>query len=315
MISNLIRPRVSLDSRNCRLFIRSLSPSIFSFRSGYQSLTSQRKLGSLTTSIWKSSLHTTSRALDFYRPPKNYIIGGGPLSKIWSRIPDGVKLITGIGLSAYLLIFVAIPILTLVIPPLLIGSWIVFRSNKFLREKQNQRRWDLIKDSTLIFEPQHKRDPRLLPPPEQINSEIANFEINRIIDAFWSNEQGISDKFQVDINDLALGSIDAVQFNYNSNASVFIDDYQMMAIIQRTLYDKSKGKEIANVIMSLKMLERPMFEDIVDPIVNIGKSLVLIEISPRSLFDKSYYLKTSSLSSDFNNESEIIDVKGKTRTL
>lgn len=267
----------------------------------------------LKTPLGIRSLHSTTSVYNYYRPPRSTIYESGPVSKLWNRTPDGIKLVSLIGVTGYLFIYVAIPILTLVVPPVVLGSIGFYQLNKFKRNKANSKRWEMISDSSLIFNPITSRGASL-PPPEQINNEIANFEINRIIDAFWSNEQGITDKFKVDIDDLALGSMDAFEFNYNSNSVLFKDDFKLMGIQQRPLYDKSKNKEIASVIMSLEMLDMPKYGDgNVDATLNIGKSKVLIEIKPTSFFAKSFYLKTASISSE-NNE-EFIDVKGKTRTL
>lgn len=259
-------------------------------------------------------IHSTIKKLNYYRPPRNKIYETGPISKIWNRTPDGIKIISLISISSYLFIFVAIPIITLVLPPLILGSIGFYKFNKFKNEKLNLKRWELINDSTLIFNPIYLN--KVLQPPEQINNEIANFEINRIIDAFWLNEQGICSKFNIDINNLALGSLDAFEFNYNSNSILFNENFKLMAIQQRPLYDKLKNKEIGSVIMSLQILENPKFNDgNIDPTLNIGKSKVLIEIKPNKFFSNSIYLKTGSISNENNNQNDFIDIKGKTRTL
>lgn len=270
-------------------------------------------LQNLTRPFAIRSFHANTQALNYYRPPRNSIYETGPLSRVWNRMPDGIKLVGLIGVSGYLFIYVAVPILTLVVPPLVLGTIGLYQLNKFKRNRSNKQRWEMIKDSTLQFNPIHSN--KVLPPPEQINGEIANFEINRIIDAFWANEQGIADRFDVDIDNLALGSLDALEFNYNSNSVLFKDDFRLMAIQQRPLYDKSKNKEIATVIMSLQMLDMPKYSDgIADPTLNIGRSKVLIELKPTTLLGRSVFLKTGSISSD-SDAGDYIDVKGKTRTL
>lgn len=265
-------------------------------------------------------LHTSQSSL-FYRPPRNSIYETGPVSKLWNRTPDSIKMISLIGISGYLFIFVAVPILTMVVPPLILGSIGFYKLNKWKRQKANNQRWEMIKDSTLVYNPKHQSG--LLLPVDQINSELANFEFNRLIDAFWSNDDGLADMFKdTNIDDLALGSLDAVEFTYNSQSVLFAEDYKMMVIQQRPLYDKSKNKELASVIMSLEMLSDEAVNPLrmADPTLNISKSKVLIEVKPLGMFGKSVFIKTKSIYDNGNDngdmdDSEPIEVEGKTRIL
>lgn len=264
---------------------------------------------------------TSSQFLDYYRRPKSTIIGGGVLGRLWSRIPDSVKLFTAIGLSAYLFIFVAVPVFVIVVPPLILGGALFVWLGRFLNKRQMRKRWDAITDSTLVYNPHISKHALLVPSPEQINADLANFEMNRIVDAFWNNEQGISDYFKVkDVDNLALGTLEAVQYSYNSDSVVFADDFQMMVTQQRVLYDKSQSKELAEAILTLKCLDPPKFEDI-DPSANITRGLVSIEIIPSQLFAKEFVLKTPSVSTkDHDDDNDgfddgFINVKGKTTIL
>lgn len=283
------------------------------------SFTSQLKTNLLRT------FSTNVTNLSYYRAPKSSIYNSGIISKVWSRIPDSVKLLGLVGVSAYLVVFVALPIAIMVIPPIIIGSWLFVKFNKYFKQKTLKRTWDSISDSTLIYYPKIENTKLFVQSPDQINSNLANFEINRLLDAFWSNEQNIYDYFRIDdIDNLALGTLDAVEYNYNSTSVLFADDFSMLVTQQRSLYDKSKQKEIANVILSLKCLTAPVFEDI-DPSANIGKSLVQIEVIPNTLFAKSFVFKTPSVSTtktdamddDNNNQDDdgYINVKGKTTVL
>ena len=264
---------------------------------------------------------TSSLALDFYRRPKSTIIGGGVLGRLWSRIPDSIKLITAVGLSAYLFIFVAVPVFVIVVPPLILGGAMFIGLGRLLNKRRMRKRWEAITDSTLLYNPSHPRSASLVAPPEQINADLANFEMNRIVDAFWNNEQGISDYFQIkDVDRLALGSLDAVEYSYNSESVVFADDFQMMVIQQRSLYDKVENRELAQAILTLKCVDPPAFEDI-DPSANITKGLASIEIVPTRLFANEFVLKTPSISTRDHDDGDdgfddgFINVKGKTTIL
>lgn len=264
---------------------------------------------------------TSSASLDFYRRPKSTIIGGGVLGRLWSRIPDSVKLITAVGLSAYLFIFVAVPVFVIVVPPLVLGGAMFVGLGRFLSKRRMRKRWEAITDSTLLYNPSHLRSASIVAPPEQINADLANFEINRIVDAFWNNEQGISKYFQIkDVDRLALGTLEAVEYSYNSDSVVFADDFQMMVTQQRSLYDTVENKELAQVILTLKCLDPPAFEDI-DPSANITRGLASIEIVPARMFASEFVLKTPSASTKDHDDSDdgfddgFINVKGKTTVL
>lgn len=261
--------------------------------------------------------------VNYYRPPKNYV-NTSVIGKLWSRIPDNIKILGLVGATASLVIFVALPMFVIVVPPIFIGGWLFYKINTFTKTKRLKRTWNEIADSTLIFKPQRIDNPLLLPPPEVVHNQIAQFEMNRIIDAFWSNEQGIADYFRVeDIDNLALGTLEAVEYNYNSTSVLFADEYFMLVTEQRPLYDKSTGKELATVTLTLKCLEKPIYDGIIDPSANIGKSLAMIEIVPNAVMAPTFVLKTPSISApddddsvyDDENNDGFINVKGRTKTL
>lgn len=264
------------------------------------------------------SFSTSNSILNYYRSPKSSIIGGGFLGRLWSRIPDSVKILGAIGISATFFILVAVPVFVIVVPPIIVGGIGLVSLNRFLSKREMKKRWNAIENSTLIYNPPHQRSSFSVSSPDQINSNLANFEINRIVDAFWNNEQNIADFFKIkNIDDLALGTLDAVEYSYNSESVVFADDFQMMVIQQRSLYDKSLNKEIANVVLTLKCLDPPVYDDI-DPSANITRGLVSIEVIPNGFFSKEFVLKTPSISNEDHDENfndDFINVKGKTTIL
>ncbi|VEU19523.1 DEKNAAC100484 [Brettanomyces naardenensis] len=261
-----------------------------------------------------SSFSTTTIALDYGRPPRNHVSGGPSiLSDIWWRIPDSVKLFGGIALGAYLFVTVAIPVLIVVVPPLVIGGYLYSKGNSYWRRKKATAQWELLNNSSMIFTPPRQRSRSLLPTPEQVNGEIANFELNRIVDSFWTNENGIADYFKVaSVGDLALGSLEGIQYSYNSDSSLFTDDFTLLVTQQRALYDTSLSRKIALCTLSLKCLESPLFEGGVDPTANIGKSACVIEIEPMRIGGSKFIIDTPSSFND-GGDDEIIDVKGRTR--
>lgn len=267
----------------------------------------------------------SSQIAHYYRPPKSFV-GSGTIGRIWSRIPDTIKILGFVGATASLVIFVALPMFIIVVPPIIIGTWLLTRVNRYSKNKRLERVWSSIADSTLVYKPQPNKNPLLVLSPEIVHNHIAQFEMNRILDAFWSNEDGIADYFKVeDMDNLALGTLEAIEYNYNSTSVIFADDYSMLVTQQRPLYDKTTNKEIATVILNMKCLDKPLYEGMVDPSANIGKSIVQIEIVPNSLMAQPFVLKTSSVSTsdinddgndgDFYDDDGFINVKGKTRNL
>lgn len=312
------------SARRCYSIIRKASPHFSSTK--YSSNILQSNPSWIPKTDFNSQLKcnllrsfsTSNLILDYYRSPKSSIIGGGFLGRLWSRIPDSAKILGAVGISATFFILVAVPVFVIVVPPIIIGGIGLVALNRFLGKREMKKRWNSIENSTLIYNPPHQRSSFSVPSPDQINSNLANFEINRIVDAFWNNEQGIADFFKIqNIDDLALGTLDAVEYSYNSESVVFADDFQMMVIQQRSLYDKSLNKEIANVVLTLKCLDPPVYEDI-DPSANITRGLVSIEVIPNGLFSSEFVLKTPSISNKGNDDDyndDFINVKGKTTIL
>lgn len=261
-------------------------------------------------------------------------MGGGVLSRIWSRIPDGIKLLGLVGISAYFVIFIAVPVLFMVLPPVILGGWLFVKMNKFSRTKKMEKRWDLVDNSSLVFKSRLRRDVIFGVHPDQVNEELVHFEMDRIIDAFWDNEQGIADSFQItDINNLALGTIDAIEYSYKSTNTLYLaenHDNKILIVQSRSLYNKALNKEIANVIMTIKSPINFTADD--EPLSTLTKGTVAIEIIPLSLFSKTFVLNTTSSStrqggddgegdveSDgdefYTNADGDIVVKGKTKVL
>ncbi len=179
-------------------------------------------------------------------------------------------------------------------------------------------RWESISDSTLTFFPKHKPGDKFLPPPEQINNEVANFELRRLSDAFLFNEGNIADYFKIeDTNNIALGTIDGIQYDWNStvkNINGFMTETEELLTIQsRPLYNKSTGDKIATVVLSLQNLDKPVFEGFLEQNFSVNKSRCIIEVTPIGFLSKErFVIKTPSVEFD---DDEIIDVKGKTKDL
>ena len=167
-------------------------------------------------------LHTSdSRHVFYEKPPRQKIIRNQNfLQYMWYQIPDWVKLCGGVTIGAYIFVRIAVPLMIVVVPPLLIGGWMYKKLRNYSETKARHEDYTILQHSSLIYTPP-KRGSFLIPPPEQINSEIANFEINRIIDAFWSNEGGIADYFKIGkITNIALGSLEAASYDIDDSDSI-----------------------------------------------------------------------------------------------
>lgn len=276
-----------------------------------------RQLPSLIRAI--STTPQTSHWHRHSRPPMGNVyggpfgFGGGP-----PMMPDWIKLAFVVTIGAFLLVKVALPFMFIVLPPLLIFCFIFNRGNKFWRHRRFNYEQGLLDNSSLIFKPPRMRTRLVVPTPEQVNNEIANFELNRIIDAFWSNEHGIADYFRISsVSNLALGSLEGVHYDYDSNSSVFADDFAMIVSQRRVMYDTSDKRKLATCVINLKCLEPPMFEEGVDPTANIGKCACVIEINPLQFSPKRFIIDTPSsfYNGENNSDDPIIDIKGRTHNI
>ncbi|GMG25119.1 unnamed protein product [Ambrosiozyma monospora] len=270
-----------------------------------QLLPSQRRSFTNTNVTWR-----------YNKPPKDFV-SSSAFGRLMDKIPDSVKILIGITAISSFVVFVALPVVIMVVPPIIIGGYAFYKGRQWKYKKDSKRRWDMLADSNLIFKPKHtieNRNPLFLPPPEQVNNELATFELRRIVDAFFNNENGIADYFKVDdYNDLALGSIDGVQYTYNTSHTLTDLEGVMMVVQSRKLYDRNTGKEIATVSICLRNLDIPFFEDFSEPSANIGRSVCVIEVTPNGLIPtKSFVIDSGS---GFSDDDVIIDVKGRTRNL
>lgn len=235
-------------------------------------------------------------------------------------LPDSAKLILSVGSGAYLVVFVALPILTLVLPPLLIGGFAFYKGNKFLRQRESKRRWALIGDSSLLYtSPPSKFD---LPTTQTILDDLNRFSLNVISDKIWSNDQGMQDYFNIDIyklDKLKLGNLEALQYEYNvsdaRSMALFTDDYRLMMVQLRTLY--YDGVKIATVYINVALEETPEATFDSDPALPfaLGQSVVAIELVPLGWTPRRRFLINSGESFEGQSRSTEIKLKGHTRNL
>ncbi|KAG7885585.1 hypothetical protein KL938_000617 [Ogataea parapolymorpha] len=260
-------------------------------------------------------VHSSLVTFRYSRPPRQRIDRPSLLNEVLARTPDSLKLALGLTAVGSLVVFVALPLFALVVPPLCVGSLMAYKIAQRRNRKQMSEKWTLLKDSTLIFRPRNSANPLVLPPIEQINSDLANFVLRRVSDAFLLNEDGVADYFNIEsVNDIALGVLDGVQYDWNVSLQTIngvVQEVEDMITVQsRYLYDKRSGDKIAKVIFSLKNLDTPIFQDLLEQSISIGKSQCVIEIIPLGFVaNKRFVIKTPS------SEGDIIDVEGETRTL
>ncbi|ODV84569.1 hypothetical protein CANARDRAFT_23973 [[Candida] arabinofermentans NRRL YB-2248] len=264
----------------------------------------------LTRQFNKSSLLNI-----YHKPPRSRVsTSSSILTDILSKIPDSLKIIIGLSVISSIILFVALPLIVVVFPPLLIGSFITYKLYQRRHKSQMNFRWKELKTSKLYFKPHNTTS--LIPPPEQINNELATFELERLLDAFFSNEFGISDYFQIkDYNQLALGSIDAMEYDWNTSLTT---SNELLTVQSRALYDKLSGDKLATVVLSLKSSDQiPIFQDLIEQDLGMinNKSTCIIEIIPIGFTSKKkFIIKTPSNVTNDDGDS-FIEIKGKTRTL
>ncbi|GME66812.1 unnamed protein product [[Candida] boidinii] len=268
-------------------------------------------------------LSGTSLLKSYYKPPKGRIVMPSLLGSLLDKIPDPIKLLIGITAVASLFVFVALPIFIMVVPPLVVGSWLSYRVYKYKYNKQMKERWTNVLESTLVFKPTaFKNNESLLPPIEEADRELAKFTLNRLVDSFLMNEDGIADYFNInDANVLALGQIEGISYDWNVVSKIHNNlHYQaeeLLTVQSRALYNKSQSEKIATLITSLRSDQNEKFQDVIENAFGVSENYVSLEIVPATktfLGSKKFIINTPSpLGND--NEDEIIDVKGFTRDL
>lgn len=277
----------------------------------------KRSISNLRQLNFYRDLHTSHARLVYYeRPPRQKIIRNQNFFQyMWYQIPDWAKLCGGVAIGAYLFVKIAVPLMIVVLPPLIVGGWMYKKVRTYSEAKIRHEDYTILQQSSLVYTPP-RRGSFLVPPPEQINSEIANFEINRIIDAFWSNEGGIADYFKIGpITNIALGSLEASSYDIDDSDSTPV----LYAFQQRSLYNKALNRKVASCIFGLRTDQMLFPDQMVDPTANIGPSTCFIRIKSYDFGGKEFIIDTPSEFSDndepgYNND-DIIDVKGKTRDL
>ncbi|KAH3668425.1 hypothetical protein OGAPHI_002179 [Ogataea philodendri] len=259
--------------------------------------------------------HTTLANHRFRCRPSRRIVRPSLANEIWTKSPNPLKVALGLTAIGSLVLFVALPLFVVVVPPLFIGTFFAYRLARWRNRKQMEEKWSLLHNSRLVFRPRTTVDPLLMPPIDQINSDLANFELRRISNAFLLNENDIANYFGIeDVNDIALGALEGIQYEgrvatKNIHGSLRQVD-ELITVQSRPLYDKRSREKIAQVIVSLKNLDPPVYESYIDQPSGAVKSRCVIEIVPLGITaSKRFIIDTPSI------EEDVIDVEGRTRIL
>lgn len=132
---------------------------------------------------FKRQFSTTS-SLQFARPPRFNARPPSTFSLVWHLIPDPLKLLLGIMGTVSFIMFIAAPVILIVLPPLFLGGY--FASRYWLRKRSSdmEGRWDNLLKTHLTYEGSELDQIRL-----------QDFTLERLVDAFETNEQGITDFF------------------------------------------------------------------------------------------------------------------------
>lgn len=233
------------------------------------------------------------------------------MGQMMNKVPDSVKLIGGLVFGAWALVTIALPALFIFLPPLLIGGFIFGRGSRILGYRKQEARWDMVNGSTLKYVPTYKQTAQKLPSPSQVNSQIAKFEYDRLVDAFWNNEQGIADYFGVkNVNDLVLSKLESVDYNFESQAVLFSEEPTIMVSQTRSLWDQKTSTKLADLTILLKT-DTP-FQTIggVDLASQVGGGTAVLIVKA----GKQFVIDTPPEYLNGGGDDEII-VKGRTRNI
>jgi len=241
---------------------------------------------------------STTSMTNFTRPPRFNARPPSTISLIWHLIPDGFKIFLALMGTASFIMFIAAPLIIIILPPLFIGGY--FASKFWIRRRNNdmKKRWDNMLKTHLTYEGSELDQIRL-----------KDFTLERLVDAFETNEQGITDFFDSKSDSqhhsfssrFKLTGIETIDQDFRISKMGIQESISVMSF---GLIDKdSRIGRIATVVLTL----RPRNITSLLEVGNLEQDAV-IEIKPVfNAFGKSFFLNTKSGFSK-NSSDRIIDI-------
>ncbi|CCH45202.1 hypothetical protein BN7_4783 [Wickerhamomyces ciferrii] len=241
---------------------------------------------------------STSPLTNFTRPPRFQSRPPTTFSLIWHLIPDGLKMILAIMGTASFILFIAAPLIVIVLPPLAVGGYFAMKYWLKKRRGDMDSKWRNLLNTHLTYEGADF---------DQI--QLKNFTLERLIDAFETNENGITEFFNDSKEQhhsfhsrFELTGIETIDQDFRISK---MGIQETISVLSFGLKDKdSRMGRIATVILTLRpkqirnLLDQgPLQQD------------AIIEIKPLfNAFGKSFILNTNS-EFDSKHSPEIIDVR------
>lgn len=243
---------------------------------------------------------STNPILNFTRPPRFNARPPSTLSLIWHLIPDPLKLLIAIMGTASFIMFIAAPLILIVLPPLFIGGYLTSRYWLKKRSKDMEGRWENLLKTHLTYEGS-----------ELDQMKLKDFTLERLVDAFETNEEGIADFFEGSSSDnqhhsfssrFELTGIETIDQDFRISK---LGIQESISVMSFGLIDKdSRVGRIATVILTLRPKRVTTLLE-----AHTSSQDAVIEIKPVfNAFGKSFILNKGS---DFGNSfsDRIIDIK------
>ncbi|CDK27798.1 unnamed protein product [Kuraishia capsulata CBS 1993] len=218
---------------------------------------------------------------------------------VFSLVPDSVKvfgLALGIG---SVVVFVALPIATIVVPPVLLGGWLFARTMLRRRRKELDTVMEKLKSTKLRYE-------ALEPELEIGDTNLAKFALQRFTYALQDNEQSLDEIFEMGSQTyrLALGPIES----HNQEWRFRDGAYALLGIERRGIIDKNSEERIGT--MSIATLSSTVHNPL-EAIISDSFYNMVIEVTPKGRLARTYTIDTPK--EVMEGDDEIIDVQGRTR--
>ncbi|KAH3675554.1 hypothetical protein WICMUC_002643 [Wickerhamomyces mucosus] len=242
----------------------------------------------------------------FSQPPR---FNRGPPSTygvFLNMIPDSFKAFAVVAGVTSLVFFVALPMLIIIMPPLIIGGFVVGRWYSSKRSRDMKLRWNALSKTNLVYNGWEFDKPKL-----------ESFVTNRIVHAFEIDENNIIEQLNLDRSPqsyhtfqsrLKLTELESIDLDYRYSSDINIPK-EKITVLSFGLIDQdnySRFNRIGVVIVSLKPKYLKSFLEI----DGNNQHDVVIEIQPLLKFKQGVLIDTKL---EFYENDTVFEAKVKSR--
>ncbi|ONH67829.1 hypothetical protein BON22_2577 [Cyberlindnera fabianii] len=235
----------------------------------------------------------------FRSQPPRFGAPSGPFSNIWATVPDGLK--TGLLLiGGCATLMVVGPLFFFLAPPLFLGGFFLMTRRLRRREKDMTQRWELLKNTTLVYNGS-----------ELDQVKLQRFVQNRLMEAVELDEGGITKALCIEKSTrLGLTELETIDEDIRvARGLAGTGEFQGLTVISFGLVDKTNVtnlKRVATVLVTLK----PRAYTTLLQNHNSSEQDCVIEVLPLMPFKKSVVIDTGTAGSD-TFSGRTIDIKAK----